>query len=105
VRVTVFDVIGMPGTVGVLSESGEVPVAVAELDVARDARRVDVAEGEGPTIALAGTGTMPVLTATPFISSGVVTTVVGAKPKPLVLTASPSAGWFAEASTWRLARA
>jgi hypothetical protein len=30
VRVTVFDVIGMPGTVGVLSESAEVAVAVAE---------------------------------------------------------------------------
>jgi hypothetical protein len=30
VRSTVFEVIGMPGTVGVLSESAEVPVAVAE---------------------------------------------------------------------------
>jgi hypothetical protein len=30
VRVTVFDVIGMPGIVGVLSESADVPVAVAE---------------------------------------------------------------------------
>ena len=30
VRMTVFDVIGMPGWIGVLSESAEVPVAVAE---------------------------------------------------------------------------
>jgi hypothetical protein len=30
VRVTVFEVIGMPGTVGVLSESADVPEAVAE---------------------------------------------------------------------------
>jgi hypothetical protein len=30
VRVTVFDVIGMPGWTGMLSESAEVPVAVAE---------------------------------------------------------------------------
>jgi hypothetical protein len=30
VRVTVFEVIGMPGIAGVLSESAEVPVAVAE---------------------------------------------------------------------------
>jgi hypothetical protein len=29
-RVTVFDVIGMPGAAGVLSESADVPVAVAE---------------------------------------------------------------------------
>ena len=29
-RVTVFEVIGIPGNVGVLSESAEVPVAVAE---------------------------------------------------------------------------
>ena len=29
VRVTVFDVIGMPGCTGVLSESAEVPVDVA----------------------------------------------------------------------------
>jgi hypothetical protein len=30
VRVTVFEVIGMPGIAGVLSEPAEVPVAVAE---------------------------------------------------------------------------
>lgn len=30
VRVTLFEVIGMPGIVGALSESAEVPVAVAE---------------------------------------------------------------------------
>lgn len=30
VRVTVFEVIWMPGAVGVLSESAEMPVAVAE---------------------------------------------------------------------------
>ncbi len=30
VRVTVFEVIGIPGAVGTLSESAEVPVAVAE---------------------------------------------------------------------------
>jgi hypothetical protein len=92
VRVTVFEVTGIPGIDGVLSESVEVPVAVADQTFPATHGASNVPNGEPLTMPLAGTMRASNLISVPFFSSDVVANVVGARPKPLVLTEIPSNG-------------
>src|SRR5262245_15407646 len=85
-RVTVFEITGMPGIVGVLSESAVMPVAVADHTFPATQGAAKLPNGWPLTTPLTATTRASNLISVPFFSNEVVANVVGARPKPFVLT-------------------
>src|SRR3954452_8957524 len=98
-RAIVFDVIGIPGATGDVSESADVPVALAEYAFPATHGISKCPSGEGPTVPSPWTIGKSQRISEPFCERAAVTTEPGLRPEPLVLTHSPSYGWLSHAVT------